>query len=107
MKEKTCAVIDSGTYAKIDAKELESQILNLLLLGVTDFLFSGTEGSFELACAKTIQRLKKIYPNIKCVSVTVKSRLYITAVSAYALCYVDCIPDKVRIFKYDSLRGVK
>ena len=68
MKEETCAIIYNSICANADAGEIESKSIRMISLSVTDFLFSGT-GGFDSLCAKTVQKLKLTYPDIRCVLV--------------------------------------
>ena len=123
-KRKNCAIVNNKSGASVDVNQLKAKIIELIDMGVTNFLFSGTDGDFEPLCAKTIRKLKKTYPDIKCILVTtmnkgqkqaarhydevlypeyksdsLKSRFaerrrYMPEAAAFALCYAGCLRDK-------------
>ena len=102
MKEKTCAIVDNNNCSGIDIIQLESKIIKLINMGITNFLYGNTCGTFESLCVETVQKLENIYPNVNC---SILRRCAMTKNAAYALCYIDCLHDKeVRIFDYDHLR---
>ena len=64
MRDNTALFIGHSDCYGVSAEEIENAIIELIHLGVTDFL-SGGQGGFDRLCARCVHGLKSRYPDIK------------------------------------------
>lgn len=63
MNDKSATFIGHNECFGLDSKQVRSEIIKLIEMGVTEF-YSGGMGNFDWMCAHIVYDLKKAYPHI-------------------------------------------